>query len=310
MHFSTYISDLLYRYECVIVPGFGAFLAHRVSAHYDETTQAFFPPKKRISFNAQLQENDGLLANYIASAERLSYEDALLQVQEFGLQIQQKLDAEERVYVDKIGTLTRNEAGKISFEPEAKTNYLTEAFGLASYNARPVSREVLTQQAEAIEEKAPIHITPERRSSGWMKYAAVGLLTIGLSGSLGFLYFKDIADHNFAEKQKAESQVENTIQHATFTIDNPLPAVTLNAFKPKGNYHIVAGAFRIPENAETRVNQLREAGYKARTIGKNKYGLHQVVYGSYTDRIEALKELRQIRNTDNANAWMLVQQLD
>jgi len=173
-----------------------------------------------------------------------------------------------------------------------------------------VSREVLTQQAEEIEEKAPIHITPERRSNGWMKYAAVGLLTIGLSGSLGFLYFKDIADHNFAEKQKAESQVENTIQHATFTIDNPLPAVTLNAFKPKGNYHIVAGAFRIPENAETRVNQLREAGYKARTIGKNKYGLHQVVYGSYTDRIEALKELRQIRNTDNANAWMLVQQLD
>ena len=72
----------------------------------------------------------------------------------------------------------------------------------------------------------------------------------------------------------------------------------------------MAGAFRIPENAETRVNQLREAGYKARTIGKNKYGLHQVVYGSYTDRIEALKELRQIRNTDNANAWMLVQQLD
>ncbi|MEC8884654.1 MAG: SPOR domain-containing protein, partial [Bacteroidota bacterium] len=39
MHFSNYISDLLYRYECVIVPGFGAFLAHRVSAYHDETAQ-------------------------------------------------------------------------------------------------------------------------------------------------------------------------------------------------------------------------------------------------------------------------------
>ena len=84
----------------------------------------------------------------------------------------------------------------------------------------------------------------------------------------------------------------------------------MNAFKPKGNFHIVAGAFRIPENAETRVNQLREAGYKARTLGENKYGLHQVVYGSYTDRTEALKELRNIRNTDNPNAWMLIQELN
>ena len=310
MHFSNYISDLLYRYECVIVPGFGAFLAHRVSAYHDETAQAFFPPKKRISFNAQLKENDGLLANYVASAEHLSYESALLKVQEFAMNIQQKLNAEETLVFDKIGTLSQNEAGNLSFEPEQSTNYLTEAFGLAAYTAQPVTREVLAQEAEALEEKAPIHLTPARRSNGWMRYAAVGLLTIGLSGALGFLYFKDIADHNFAEKQKAESQIENTIQHATFTIDNPLPAVTLNAFKPKGNFHIVAGAFRIPENAETRVNQLREAGYKARTLGENKYGLHQVVYGSYTDRTEALKELRNIRNTDNPNAWMLIQELN
>tara|TARA_B100001146_G_scaffold59467_1_gene52323 strand:+ start:1574 stop:1945 length:372 start_codon:yes stop_codon:yes gene_type:complete len=118
MHFSNYISDLLYRYECVIVPGFGAFLAHRVSAYHDETAQAFFPPKKRISFNAQLKENDGLLANYVASAEHLSYESALLKVQEFAENIQQKLNAEETLVFDKIGTLSQNEAGNLSFEPE------------------------------------------------------------------------------------------------------------------------------------------------------------------------------------------------
>ena len=167
---------------------------------------------------------------------------------------------------------------------------------------------MLNEEVETLEEKAPIHISAARRNN-WMKYAAVGILAIGLSGSLGFFYFKDIADHNFAEKQKAEIAVENTIQQATFTIDNPLPAITLNAFKPKGNYHIVAGAFRVPENAETRVQQLREAGYKARSIGENKYGLHQVVYGSYTDRIEAVKEMREIRNNDNPNAWMLIQEI-
>ena len=308
MHFSTYISDLLYRYECVIVPGFGAFLAHRVSAYHDSKTQTFFPPQKRISFNAQLKENDGLLANYAASAENLSYTEALRNLQEFAYELEQKLIKNETVVLDKIGLLSQNEVGKIIFEPIINTNYLTEAFGLSSYVSKPITREVLNEEVETLEEKAPIHISAARRNN-WMKYAAVGILAIGLSGSLGFFYFKDIADHNFAEKQKAEIAVENTIQQATFTIDNPLPAITLNAFKPKGNYHIVAGAFRVPENAETRVQQLREAGYKARSIGENKYGLHQVVDGSYTDRIESVKEMREIRNNDNPNAWMLIQEI-
>ena len=76
MQLETYISDLLYRYDCVIVPEFGAFLTQRISAKVHETTHAFYPPKKVLSFNEQLQANDGLLANYIASSERISFEQA------------------------------------------------------------------------------------------------------------------------------------------------------------------------------------------------------------------------------------------
>ena len=165
-------------------------------------------------------------------------------------------------------------------------------------------------QTEVPAPKPVVALHQERKSRNWMKYAAVGIIALGVSGSLGFLYFKDIADHNLAEEQKAVQEVNQTIQHATFTIENPLPAVTLNVFKPKGNYHIVAGAFRVPENAEVRVKELREAGFKARMIGTNKYGLHQVVYGSYSERKEALSALRNVRKTDNPNAWMLVQELD
>ena len=68
MQLSPYIKDLLYRYECVIIPGFGAFLANYTSATIDADSSTFYPPGKTISFNIQLQTNDGLLANYVASS--------------------------------------------------------------------------------------------------------------------------------------------------------------------------------------------------------------------------------------------------
>ena len=54
MQIDSYISDLLYRYECVILPDFGAFLTQYQSAQIQENTLAFNPPKKKLSFNSQL----------------------------------------------------------------------------------------------------------------------------------------------------------------------------------------------------------------------------------------------------------------
>ncbi len=92
MTLANYISDLLYRYECVILPGFGAFLTQKKSAHFDETINAFFPPKKLISFNAQLKKNDGLLANYIADSKEISYPAAVYKIEEFVLQLNHELE--------------------------------------------------------------------------------------------------------------------------------------------------------------------------------------------------------------------------
>ena len=63
------------------------------------------------------------------------------------------------------------------------------------------------------------------------------------------------------------------------------------------------------ENSAKKINQLKILGYNARYIGENKYGLHEVIYSSYDDRIEALNALRQIRREHNIEAWMLVKEL-
>ena len=81
MKIEHHISQLLYRYQCVTVPGFGAFLTEFQSAQLDESSHSFYPPKKLISFNPFLKNNDGLLANHLAQAEKVAYETAVHAIQ-------------------------------------------------------------------------------------------------------------------------------------------------------------------------------------------------------------------------------------
>ena len=73
MKLEQYISKLLYQYDCVIVPGLGGFVANYKSATIQPVQNTFSPPSKGISFNKNLNNNDGLLANFIAQEETVSF---------------------------------------------------------------------------------------------------------------------------------------------------------------------------------------------------------------------------------------------
>ncbi|WP_299332642.1 SPOR domain-containing protein [uncultured Psychroserpens sp.] len=312
MQLETYISDLLYRYDCVIVPQFGAFLTHRVSAKVHETTHSFYPPKKVLSFNEQLQNNDGLLANYIAEIEKVPYQVAVEKVAKQVKAIKSYLIEGETIAFNNIGDLILNTEGKINFEPSHHINYLTDAFGLSQFTSADITREAHKVVVEEIEETIPLSITPEKRKSRpYLKYAAIAIIALTLgSFTASNYYVGQIERHNEMAQEEANQQLDAKVQEATFFVDNPLPAATLTVEKPSGNYHIVAGAFRVEANSDKKVAQLRDQGFQARKIGVNRYGLHEVVYSSHTDRIEALKTLRTIKRTHNRDAWLLVKALD
>ena len=83
----------------------------------------------------------------------------------------------------------------------------------------------------------------------------------------------------------------------------------VNLKKQSGNFHIVAGAFRVKANSERKLQQLKALGFSARLIGLNRYGLHQVVYESYETRKEAEKALFKIRKSQDRAAWLLIKDL-
>ena len=88
-----------------------------------------------------------------------------------------------------------------------------------------------------------------------------------------------------------------------------MPAVTLSIKEGKLPYHVVAGAFRDQKNAEKIYKKLSNEGFKARLLTVNKHGLYPVVYGSYATLAEAEKAKREIHESKNPEAWVLIEAL-
>lgn len=327
MKIELYIAQLLYRYQCVTVPGFGAFLTEIQSAQLLENSHSFFPPKKMISFNFHIKNNDGLLANHIAQAEKTSYDYAVSAIEYEILNWKKTLQETRTLSIKNIGVLSLNTENNILFTPNEQTNYLATSFGLTNFVSPAVKREIEFQKPELILETAPAPIeevkpvfnfipdTEIKARNPFLKYAAVFVIGLGVAGSIGYpLYQNQIASETILVETAVQKKVQNKIQEATFFIQTPIPSVTLSLKSDKKElaklpYHIMAGAFRSEANAQKKYNQLVAKGFKARVLHINKNGLYPVLYGSYSSFAEAEKERDSITETDNPQAWILIQSL-
>ncbi len=311
MKIENYIAQLLYRYQCVTVPGFGAFLTEIQSAQLVESAHSFFPPKKLISFNAYLKNNDGLLANHIAQTEKTSYEYAVSAIQYEVFNWKKTLQETGIFSIKNVGDFRLNADSNLIFTPSEQTNYLSSSFGLSPFVSPLVKRDLFEQQLEALEETETIQLVPEHKNKySFLKYAAVFVLGLGLTATVGYpIYQNEIETQKIIVETAVQRQVQNKIQEATFFIESPIPAVTLTVKEGKLPYHIMAGAFRDETNAQRVFENLSEKGYKAKRIERNKYGLYPVLYGSFTTYAEAEKLKNEIRAKENPQAWILIESL-
>ena len=97
----TYISDLLYRHDCVIIPGLGSLPITAV--HNYPISHTFRPPSKSIRFNVKLQEDDAsfLLTNYVSSCESISFASAQSKIERFVFSIQNDLQHKKEARLPK-----------------------------------------------------------------------------------------------------------------------------------------------------------------------------------------------------------------
>jgi hypothetical protein len=299
MILANYINDLLYRHDCVIVPDFGGFVTNKIGAKINSETHAFYPPSKQITFNSLLKHNDGLLANYIASSENISFSKASTAISLAVNKWQNELQTKS-LAINKLGILSLNQEKQLVFEPNTTVNYLTTSFGLAGLESSSIKR--YKEQVKPL--VAVVKEGDKKRVPLFIKYAATAaiLLTLGFVGYNG--YQQKQQKEMLANQQET---IQKKIQTATFIITNPLPTIELNVVKAISKpYHIVAGAFQFPANAQKKVNELKAKGFNAKIIGVNKWGLTQVIFNSYSNRNKAINNLYKIQGTISKDAWLLV----
>jgi hypothetical protein len=296
MQLSNHISELLFQHDCVTVPGFGSFLGNYKSAEYDFKQEKFHPPYKQISFNSQIKDNDGLLAKHISSKLNLSYENALKKIHQEVLDWKQKLQ-HQTVQLKKIGELYLNSEKSIVFVPVKSVNHLKDSFGLTTLY---VSQ--LNQDKSDNVKNIPTYFKPVKKSNLFKTAAIWTCLVFGL-GSLYYNVNNKFIEQKIVQQQEARNQSKETVQKAVFDLGS-LPSLTLNVKREKKQYYIIAGAFRVSNNAEKLVLSLKNKGYDSKILSLNEKGLSPVAFSGYSDRTEAVVNLRLVQKKENKDAWL------
>ena len=125
------IVELLHNNDCVILPGFGAFVLKSKAASIKGNE--FVPPAKHVSFNSMLKENDGLLVKYISEIRKISYKKALIVLEEEVISLNKKLSKDLLVEIPSLGIFELKNESTLYFNPDLSVNYDSSSFGLKSF---------------------------------------------------------------------------------------------------------------------------------------------------------------------------------
>lgn len=135
----NFVKDLLHEHDCVIVPGFGGFVANKEPSRIDQVSHIITPPRKHLVFNQNLKTNDGLLANRIAEQLKISYADALNTIDESVSKTRDLLQDKKLIAIELFGSFRLNADANYVFLPDNQNNYLHSSFGLMPLQAEPVA---------------------------------------------------------------------------------------------------------------------------------------------------------------------------
>ena len=133
-------------HDCVIVPGFGAFLASRRRAAY--SPESVLPSSVEFFFNSAVCNDDGLLASSFARRNRLSFEEARLVLAEESESLRMAIDSYGEATIGRVGVLRRGEEGTITFHPLRSAQAYAEAIGMPPIRLAGITSDDETKKQE------------------------------------------------------------------------------------------------------------------------------------------------------------------
>jgi nucleoid DNA-binding protein len=138
MNLAKDIAYLLYNHNCVIVPNFGAFIVNEKNAEMNTIAKYASPKQHTITFNSQIINNDGLLANHLSVKHQVSFEEGNQFINQYIENLDRSLNKDRNVEVTEIGTFYLTQEEKLIFVPYHAVNFAKESFGLPKLRLKTI----------------------------------------------------------------------------------------------------------------------------------------------------------------------------
>jgi nucleoid DNA-binding protein len=273
---TAFIRELLFGHDCVIVPGFGGFIGNYTPARIDKKTGTFYPPVKLISFNRNLNHNDGLLVGRISGTSGINYGDARNLVEEFVSDTRKKLEKGEKVVFDHIGSFVNNQEGNIQFEPDRSSNYHLDSYGLESFQLLPLEGYNVRTRVTRTLQKDPERQVSIRKIL-WRAAVIIPLLSVLVIVPLKTDLFKSrvestnlnpLVSAEFEQNRmavdsgaKIEQAKETEAEITPVAVEKSKAEAPEPPVAPDNIYFLITGSFKSEENARSQVNILKEEGF-------------------------------------------------
>ena len=284
---TAFIRELLFGHDCVIVPGFGGFIGNYAPSRIDKVTGTFFPPVKQISFNRNLNNNDGLLIGRISESAKVNYGESRNLVEEFVDDIRKKLSKGDKVVFESIGSFINNHEGNIQFEPDRAANYHLNSFGLTSFHVEPLEGYDVRKRILRYNEGEPQKHLSVRKIL-WRAAVIIPLIGLMVAVPLSTNLFKtkvqstnlnplasvDLKNNRkITDKGKAADSSAGIVQaergKEEISAEKVTPPAEEKILPAGGNeekFCLIAGSFRSQENAVSLMKKLSDQGYKPELI--------------------------------------------
>ena len=325
------IEELLYFHECVTVPEFGSFLVSNSNAKIDLKIGKFVSPKRKVSFNALIKQNDGVLAKYISSNKNISYQNALEEINQKIKIWFEKIKIDTLIFKN-IGEFYLNAENKICFQPYNTKNFSHNFYGLEDFKRLPINESELKiiinkeKNTKNIimdnDKNENLAFEPESKDSGKKgKFKIVAIITsLVVLSVLGYYFGNEyIQNERIRSTEIAQKKIKNNVQKATYDIGS-ISSLELNVkanietvvddtvLVEQGDfYSVIAGSFRDERNAEKLLGKLKSEGFDASFAKNSPSGLFRVAYGRLKTKREAYQLLNFVKFTLELDAWYLVE---
>ncbi|MFN8205852.1 MAG: SPOR domain-containing protein [Bacteroidales bacterium] len=329
MEFGNNIKNLLYLYDCIIIPGLGGFVARYYPARVDGLRRKLKPPCKEFSFDDSLVKGGEIVISFIARVRGIEESQARTIVERFALETRAIVQQGDKAELPGLGWFIKGPKGKIHFEFDMVNNFHPETAGLPELNLPEFNKSDKTVMAEVSEPFTQEKHHSRLRQLAWL----VPLLLLLAAGTYGYLKRDTIKNLPWvtgvlekfspaADDSDLQPGIVMGLPDSASAVDNAIDTISKlkNALNPATDgsqltnkdpyanctrFYLIAGSFKRMKNAQELSKKLSAQGFTTEILNSTD-GMYRVSVKVFTRRTEALDALGKMKAEGKiGQVWLL-----